>query len=435
MAELGFVLVLALLCGGAAGYLGRSESDWDSLRTALALAACVLGFVIVRFGGVFDASLRARALLAVGGVVVGIGAALLSAEVREKISAVTPAATAAPLAVVAAVVALLLMAVTRANALAAAATLMFAFALGAALGTLLGSRAGDPFPLLSLATATATYGCVTIAVRNAALYRDFHRSALVALGPLCPLLAAIALAVGTRAVRNDEGESDDAGVLRGFAVATTVGTLGVVAASHWWARPVGRGGWLTLPAIAAGVGSVVVLLLGRYYDDPTMRAGRAIARARRGGPITKRRVGARIGAEGALVVMGVSACVAFAAARAADVLMMDSAALLGLAIAIAASLASFAFLDALAAGQQARTLAHDLLLVALCTVALIAHELVALLAAAIVIALVLGGVLERVAAASDEDADELRRRAAIMPVLAAGILAAAATLGSVLGES
>jgi hypothetical protein len=442
-AELGFVLAVAVMSGVAAAVLGGREEprSWDRTRAGLGVAACALGLVIIRFGGVFDATSRARALLAVGGVVVGVGAALISAEVREyflsDVRGLKPAASPglAPLAIVGGVSAILMMLVTRANAFGAVATLFFAFAFGGAVGTLLGSRAGDPFPLLAIATATMTYACVTVAMRNGAAFRDFHRSALIALGPLSPLLASVALAVGARSVRSDAGEGEDVAIVRGFAVATIVGMLGVVAASHWWARPSGRGAWLSLPAIAAAVGSVVVLLLGRYYDDPELRAGRAIARARRGGPITRRRVGARIGAEGALAVIAVAAAVALAASYAADVLAIEAGRALGVAVAVAATLASFAFLDAVAGGRDARTLAHDVLLVALCAGALLSRGVVALAAAPIALVLVLAGVLERVAAASDEEADELRKQAAILPVVAAGILAAAATFAGVIGDA
>ena len=445
MAELGFVLVVAVLNGVAAIVLGRTDAARtervDRRRVALGFLATLLGFLILRFGGVFDAALRGRALLATGAFVVGIGGALLSSAVREhglRASSLRGLAwsTVAPLTIVATTTAVLLLMVTRASALAAISVLLFAFALGAAIGTLLASPTGDPFPLIAVATATITSACALVVMRNAASFHGFHASALIALGPLLTLLAAIALVVGALSVRADEGEGADASTIRGFAVSTMVGMLAVIAASHWWARPLGRGAWLALAAIAAAIGSVIVLLLGRYYDDPTLRAGRAIARARRGGPITRRRVGARIGAEGALLVISVAAAVSFASYRAAELLSLDGGGALGVAIAVAGCLASFGFLDVIAAGRDARTLAHDVLLVSLCSIALLSHSYVALGAVPIAIALVFAGVVERVAAASDPDehSAELRRRATTLPVVASAMLAAAATFGALLGE-
>lgn len=431
-AELGFVLIVAAINAGAALVLGRSATErvppaGDRTRVALGISAAALGVVVLRFGGALDETLRARSLLAVGGVVIGLGVALLSAEARERALLgetlrARASSTIAPLTLVGATVALLLMKTTS-------ATLLFSFALGGALGSMLGSRSGDPFPLLALATSTVSYACVLVAAHNGASFRDVHRTALIALGPLLPLLASIAFTIGALAVRSDDGEEPDAAIMRGFAVATILGAGATVAASHWWAR---SSPWLSLPAIAAAVGSLVVLLLGRYYDDPELRAGRAIVRARRGGPSTRRRVGARIGAEGALVMMFVAAGVGFAAFHAAAVVQLDGAGWLGIAIAVAASLASFAFLDAVSRGRDARTLAHDVLLVSLCSVALLSSTYVALATVPIAIALVFAGVVERVAAASepDEHSETLRRRAAMLPVLAAGMLAAAATFAS-----
>lgn len=437
MAELGFVLAVAALNGVAAVLLARGGApharEWA--RPILGAAAVGLGGLILRFGGVLGPELRARALLAIGAVVFGLGCALLSAASRERALATGTMRASASSAIVPLAIAGAAAAALMALALGAAHVaplMLFAFALGATLGTLLSSRAGDPFPLIALATATTTTACALVATRNAALLRalGFHPTTLTALGPLLPLLAAMALTIGALAVLGDDGETD-APVLRGFVVATVIGTLAVVAASHWWARPAGRGGWLSLPAVAAAFGSALVLLLGRYYDDETHRAGRAIARARRGGPKTRLRVGARIGAEGALAVIAIGAAVGAAAYRAAELLSLEGAGALGVAIAVAGSLTSFAFLDALAAGREARTLAHDLLLVTLCSVAMSGQSLVVLAIAPIALALVAAGVVERVAAAN-EDSEELRRRAAILPVVATGILAAAATLGALL---
>lgn len=443
MAELGFVLAVAAVNGATAAILARGEVPRAGVtsRAWLGLAAVGLGLSILGFGGVFAPELRARALLAIGGLVFGLGAALISAEARERALAVVSLRASASSAIVpltiagASAVALMMMSL---RAPGAVSPLMFAFALGASLGTLLGSRAGDPFPIIAVATATATASCALVAARNVVAFRavGFHGSTLVALGPLLPLLSAMALAIGALAVRADEGEADETPVLRGFAVATLVGTLAVIAAGHWWARPPGRGGWLTLPALAAAMGSLVVLLLGRYYDDPTHRAGRAIARARRSGPKTRRRVGARIGAEGALLVIVVAAAVGLAASRGAEMLGLEAAGALGLAIAIAGCLTSFAYLDAVAGGREGRTLAHDVMLVALCGVASLGRPSVALAAVPIVATLVSASVLERMAAASegDPETEELRRGAALLPVVASGILAAAATLGAVFGE-
>lgn len=438
MAELGFVLAVAVLNGVAAVFLARGDAprsapEWT--RPGLGAAALALGWLILRFGGVLSPGLRARGLLAIGAIVFGLGCALISAAARERALEggtlrASASSTIVPLAIAGGASAILMMMALRATA--AVPLMLFAFALGATLGTLLSSRAGDPFPLVATATATITTACAVVATRNVVVLRavGFHSTTLTALGPLLPLLAAMALAIGTLAVHTDEGETD-APVLRGFVVATAVGTLAVVAASHWWARPPGRGGWLALPALGAAFGSAIVLLLGRYYDDPSHRAGRAIARARRGGPKTRLRVGARIGAEGALVVIVVAALVSAAAYRAADILSLEGAGALGIAIAVAASLTSFAFLDAVAAGREARTLAHDVLLVSLCCVAMTGETLVALAAVPIALALVAAGIVERVAAAN-EDSDDLRRRAAMLPVVASGILAAAATLGALL---
>lgn len=445
MAELGFVLLVAVLNGAGATVLGRSDArpapEGDQRWRFLGAVAIGLGLIILRFGGVFGPASRSRALLAIGAIVVGLGAALLSSAARAHMMRgaslrAFASSTVAPLTIVATVVAVLLMLLTRAAALTAVPAVLFGFALGAAIGTLLASPAGDPFPLLAVATATVTSACTLVALHNRPSFPAFQASALIALGPLVPLLAAIALTAGALSVRADGEEDENASVLRGFAVSAAVSMLAVIAASHWWARPTGRGGWLALPAFAATMGSVVVLLVGRYYDDPTMRAGRAIARARRGGPITRRRVGARIGAESALLVMLVASAVGYASFRAAEVLSLAGGGPLGVAIAVAGCLGSFGFLDAIAAGRDARTLAHDVLLVSLCSIALLSRSIVALAAVPIAIALVVASVLERVAAASepDEHSLELRRRAAILPVVASGMLAAAATLGSLLGE-
>src|SRR5687768_5708956 len=56
----------------------------DRTRTLLGLAAVGLGAIILRFGGVFSGEPRARVLLTVGAMVVGVGCALVSAEARER---------------------------------------------------------------------------------------------------------------------------------------------------------------------------------------------------------------------------------------------------------------------------------------------------------------------------------------------------------------
>jgi hypothetical protein len=304
-------------------------------------------------------------------------------------------------------------------------TALFAWAVGVAIGSLL-TTTSDSLPLVALVTAASTATCADVAARNAG-------TKVLALAPLLVVVSCVAVFVGALSVRADVEEETDAALLRGFAVASVIGALSAIAGSHWWARPAGRGAWLALSAIVATIGSTLVLLIGRYYDDPLHRAARALARAQRGGPRTRLRTGLRFGAESAAIVLTLAVVTALAARRLGETLGIEFAGELGLVVAALTTLASRSYLDAIATRGEARTLAHDLFIIALVLVLLLSrYASVALTGVIVVAALASAAIFERMSAAHVED-EGLRRRAAVLPVLAGGVLAASALFEAVLG--
>jgi hypothetical protein len=440
VAELAFVLALATVAIGVAIALARGTTlrpiDWR--LTIVALATLLVGAAMIRFSGSATTELRARGLAAIAAFVFGLGNALFSAALHQRIAAPTSlragaSASVIPLAAAAGGAAAVLSLAARPDAVP---TMMFAWAVGSVIGALL-SGAGDGFSIVALVTASATVACTQVVARNLAILHDVgpRASALIALAPLLTVLSSVAVFVGAMSVRADTEDSPDTALLRGFVVASITGTLSAIAASHWWARPPGHGAWLALSAVLASIGSLVVLLVGRYYDDPLFRAARAVARAQRGGPRTRLRTGMRFGAESAAIVLSIAVGIALSARRVGESLGLELAGALGMVVAVTASLPTRAYLDAIATSSGAgegRTLAHDLFIIALATVLLVPlYANVAI--AAVLVAMFLTGaaIVERVAAAHGDDG-ELRRRAAVLPMIAGGVLAASALLEAVL---
>jgi hypothetical protein len=444
VAELGFVLVVATIVIGLAIAIARDAGECSSDRrlVGLAVAALLVGGAMMRFGGASSTDLRARGISAIAAFVFGLGNALASSAARQRVVGV--GATSLRVAAASAIVPLALggagAAIVAAIATGSGAipTMMFGWAVGSVIGSLL-SGSTDSFPLVALVTAATTVTCANVASRNLTTLRDVgpRAPALIALAPLVTVLSCVAVLIGVLSVRAESDEAADAALLRGFAVASTIGTLSAIAASHWWARPAGRGAWLALSSIVASIGGTIVLLIGRYYDDPLHRAARAVARAQRGGPRTRMRTGLRFGAESAALVLSIAVVTALAARRLGSLIGLEDAGSIGISIAVLTSLSARGYLDAIAtaaAAGEARTLAHDLYVVALVTILLLsAYASVALTAGLVALSLVAAAIVERVAAAH-ADEGELRRRAAVLPVIAGGVLAASALLEAVLGS-
>jgi len=436
VAELGFVVAIAIVTLAVAIVVSRGAGPLDLPLVAIAGAAIVLGAVMMRLGAAAD--LRARATCAIAAFVFGLGNALLCAALHQRVArgpsslSLGAAAAVLPLSL-AGLGAAVVVGLASPGALA---TMMFGWAVGGVLGTLL-SGSGNAFPLVALVTAASTVTCANVAARNLAALRDVgpRVTALVALAPLLTVLSCVAVFVGVMSVRSEGDDAADAPLLRGFAVASIIATLSAIAASHWWARPAGRGAWLALAPVIASIASTIVLLVGRYYDDPLHRAARAVARAQRGGPRTRLRTGLRFGTESAGLVLAIAIAASLSSKRVGDALGVPSAGWLAIAITALTALAARGYLDALAisaAAGEARTLAHDLFIVATATVLLAGlYASVALVAVLVAAALTTAAVIERVAAAHGDEG-ELRRRAAVLPVVAAGLVAASALFEAVL---
>jgi hypothetical protein len=431
VAELWFVLVLAGVAVAVAIAMARDvpQAALDLRLIALAVAALVLGAGMLAVRGA-GSELRARAMSAVAGFVFGIGSALVCVVGQQRPAGPTDepslkggaASAAVPLIVGGAGAAMVVAFGVRTGSMS---TALFAWAVGVALGSLL-TTTSDSLPLVALVTASCTTTCADVAARTPG-------TKVLALAPLLIVVSCVAVFVGALSVRVDVEEETDAALLRGFAVASVIGALSAIAGSHWWARPSGRGAWLALSAIVATVGSTLVLLIGRYYDDPLHRAARALARAQRGGPRTRFRTGLRFGAESAAIVLTLAVLTALAARRLGETLGIEHAGELGLAVAALTTLASRSYLDAIATRGEARTLAHDLFIIALVLVLLLfRYASVALTGVVVVAALALAAIFERMSAAHVED-EGLRRRAAVLAVLAGGVLAASALFEAVLG--
>lgn len=469
-----FVIVLGFAAMAAVGAVALTRSGVDDAPAregkgaggalvVAALVALVVGAATLRFGGSDD--VRRRAAAALGGATIGVGGALGSLWARQRLGAPgslrsAAAATVASLAIAAASAASLGAWAVRVSAASvdALARVLSGWALGAALvGVVMSiasssapdeeadpaldaARGPDAFPVAAVAIAAATIASGAVAAQNATSLRAaaLDPAALVALGPLLAVLAAASTAIGAASVRADEGEPPDAPVVRGFVVATVIGMLAAMAAGHWWARPPGRGGWLALAGVTGAIGAWLVLLLGRYHDDPTHRPARALADARGMDAQARWTTGAVVGVEGFVAVVAVAAVVSLAAMYTAEHLGLEGAHASGVAVAIGAVIAAWGFLRAVADGGHARTLAHDTLLLSLAAVAFARRGRVAVIAAGLAaVALLVAAMLERTAAAQPgvDGGASLRRRAATMSLLAASILAGGGTIATLVRET
>ena len=424
--ELLLVLCLAVVAGGGSAVFSRRAdgevaSEPRSVLGVAALIALIAGGLVLRFGSPTGFELRARVAAALGGGALGVGCGFASAWGSERLGASdspggAARATSLSLVIAGASATVVVLCVGRGapSSLDALVRALSAWAFGGVVASL-AIGATDLFALAALAVSVETAAGLSARVP-------------AAFGPLSAVLAAIVVSVGAASMQTDPDEAPDAPSLRGFAVATAVGTIAAASVGYWWARGPGA----AVAALAASIGGVLTLLLGRYHDDPLHRPARSLADVRGMDTTARFSTGAIVGLEGFLAVSAIAALVALAAAKAGEI---SGAAGSGSAVAIATVLGSWAFLRVLARGEAARTLAHDTLLLALVAASFAHRSTFTAVAVAVAgLGLLVAAILERTAAAQPDpsSAGVLRGRAGTIGLLAALVLSGGATVASLL---
>ena len=384
----------------------------------LGLMGLVSGAIGLRWvGSISEPRGRLAGLLA--GIVAGVGAATVSAWPASESQAPRRARGAAvlPLAVGAASSGVVLLAAGRGGAEDLSSPLARVALAGWALGA---AAVGLPFP------STERFAIVALAIGTSTVGAAAARSP-IALGPMLAVNAALAAVFGVLSVKADPGEAPEAPGMRGFFVATVLSLLGAASVGHWWAR-----GVAALPAAAAGAGgSALVLLLGRYHDDPARRPARALTEARTLDGTARWGAGALVGLEAFLVVVAVAALAAVASVQ-VDPSMQSAS----LAMVLGGALGPWALLRSLATGA-ARAPAHHALLLAWIAVGVAIHSRIWPIASTLALATMLGSIVVERTSTTWPPGEEAARMRAQADGLArsATLLSAAAVALSVLAAN
>lgn len=280
-----------------------------------------------------------------------------------------------------------------------------AFALGVGIVVLVGEGGGAAVLVAVAYGVGGTIAASSVAVRSASelLAVGLDPLALSALPLALQAQAALCTLVGAMATRSDPDEPPEAPRVRGLSVVVASATLAAASGAFWWG---GHAGFLGLAAVVGAIAAWLALLAGRYYDDPTHRPRRMLARARAVAPFPSSATwaGTAVGAEGGVALVAIASLAIFGAHRSGALVSIPGAGILGVAVAAAVVSAASAYLDALAivdAGAveaRAQTLAHDVVSISFAAYLLLAtvHTTISgreWVVGAIVGVLVVGGYL------------------------------------------